>query len=116
MQEHLASCEWQMARLGLTLDGRHKSEVKDTRAARPSPYVLASYDREKLYKRGLGPRRRSPNVTASRMWPSRRRVASCRSRNLLACIGRRRQPGNRCHGGRNCCPSNLRRQREEATT
>jgi len=49
MQEHLASCERQMTRLGLTLDGRRKSEVKDTRPPKPSPYVLASYDREKLY-------------------------------------------------------------------
>jgi len=50
MQEHLASCERMMARLGLTLDGRRKSEVKETRPPKPSPYVLASYDREKLYK------------------------------------------------------------------
>jgi hypothetical protein len=50
MQEHLASCERQMARLGLTLDGCRKSEVKETRAPRPSPCVLASYDRKKLYR------------------------------------------------------------------
>jgi ankyrin repeat protein len=50
MQEHLASCEREMARLGLTLDGRRKSEVKDRRPPRPSPYVLANYNREKLYR------------------------------------------------------------------
>jgi hypothetical protein len=50
MQEHLASCERQMARAGLTLDGRRKAEVKETRRHEPSPYVLASYDREKLYR------------------------------------------------------------------
>jgi hypothetical protein len=36
--------------LGLTLDGRRKSAVKETRPPTPSRYVLASYDREKLYK------------------------------------------------------------------
>ncbi len=48
MRGHLASCERQMARWGLTLDGRRKSEIRD--ATPPSPYVLANYDREKLYK------------------------------------------------------------------
>lgn len=50
MQQHLAGCEGQMARVGLTLDGRRKAEVKQTRVLRPSAYVLASYDRGKLYK------------------------------------------------------------------
>jgi hypothetical protein len=49
MQQHLALCERQMARFGLTLDGRRKAEVKQTRVQRPSAYVLASYDRGKLY-------------------------------------------------------------------
>lgn len=50
MQEHLAACERQMARVGLALDGRRKSEVQRSRAPRPSAYVLASYDRERLYQ------------------------------------------------------------------
>jgi hypothetical protein len=50
MQQHLAGCERQMARFGLTLDGRRKAEVKQARVQRPSAYVLASYDRGKLYK------------------------------------------------------------------
>lgn len=47
MQEHLAECERQLGRVGLTLDGRRKSDVKEM--PKPSPYVLATYDREKLY-------------------------------------------------------------------
>jgi hypothetical protein len=50
MQQHLAGCERQMARFGLTLDGRRKAELTQTRVQRPSAYVLASYDRGKLYK------------------------------------------------------------------
>lgn len=38
-----------MVRVGLTLDGRRKSEVQRSQAPKPSAYVLASYDREKLY-------------------------------------------------------------------
>lgn len=49
MQEHLRGAEYRVARLGLTLDGRRKSDVKKTEPPKPSPYVLASYDREKLY-------------------------------------------------------------------
>ncbi len=47
MQQHLAGCEHQMARIGLTLDGQRKSDLR--RPDRPSAYVLASYDRERLY-------------------------------------------------------------------
>jgi hypothetical protein len=50
MQQHLAGCEPQMARFGLTLDGRRKAELKQTGVQRASAYVLASYDRGKLYK------------------------------------------------------------------
>jgi hypothetical protein len=39
-----------MARVGLTLDGRRTSEVRRSQAPKPSPYVVASYDREKLYQ------------------------------------------------------------------
>jgi hypothetical protein len=48
MRQHVASCERQLSRLGLTLDGRRRSEVGTTRE--PSPYVLAQYDRERLYE------------------------------------------------------------------
>jgi hypothetical protein len=48
MQQHVAPCERQLSRLGLTLDGRRRSEVNTARA--PSPYVLAQYDRERLYE------------------------------------------------------------------
>ena len=47
MEQHLAGCENQMARIGLTLDGQRKSDLR--RPDRPSAYVLASYDRERLY-------------------------------------------------------------------
>jgi hypothetical protein len=48
MQQHLAVCENQMARIGLTLDGQRKSDLR--RPDRPSAYVLASYDRERLFR------------------------------------------------------------------
>lgn len=48
MQQHLAGCEHKLGRIGLMLDGRRKSEVP--KAERPSAYVLATYDREKLYQ------------------------------------------------------------------
>ena len=38
----------QLARLGITLDGRRRSENQTTRP--PSAYVLAQYDRERLYE------------------------------------------------------------------
>jgi len=47
MRQHVASCERQLARLGLTQDGGRRPEVQT--ASPPSPYVLAKYDREKLY-------------------------------------------------------------------
>jgi hypothetical protein len=50
MQQHLASCEPQMGRVGLTLDGSRRSEVQETRAPRPSAHALATYKRERLYK------------------------------------------------------------------
>jgi hypothetical protein len=37
-----------MARIGLMLDGQRKSEWR--KPERPSAYVLASYDRERLYR------------------------------------------------------------------
>ena len=48
MRQHVATCERQLSRLGLTLDGRRRREVAVTPA--PSAYVLATYDRERLYK------------------------------------------------------------------
>jgi hypothetical protein len=48
MQQHLAGCEHQMARIGLTLDGQRKSDLP--KPDRPSAYVMASYDRERLYR------------------------------------------------------------------
>jgi hypothetical protein len=48
MKQHVASCERQLSRLGLTVDGRRRAEIGTTRA--PSPYVLAQYDRERLYE------------------------------------------------------------------
>ncbi|MBZ5558978.1 MAG: ankyrin repeat domain-containing protein [Acidobacteriia bacterium] len=49
MRQHMASCERQLSRLGLTLDGRRRSEVQEARTPTPSSYVLSRYDREKLY-------------------------------------------------------------------
>src|SRR6185295_14663306 len=40
MQQHLVSWERQMARIGLTVDGRRKADVP--KIAKPSSYVLAS--------------------------------------------------------------------------
>jgi ankyrin repeat protein len=48
LRQHVAPCERQLACLGLTLDGRRRSEVQT--ASPPSRYVLANYDREKLYE------------------------------------------------------------------
>jgi len=48
MREHVASCERQLSRLGIALDGRRRSDVSTTQA--PSPYILAQYDRERLYE------------------------------------------------------------------
>jgi hypothetical protein len=48
MRQHVASCERQLSRLGIALDGRRHSDVSTTRA--PSPYILAQYDRERLYE------------------------------------------------------------------
>jgi hypothetical protein len=47
MRQHVASCEGQLSRLGITLDGRCRSEVPTAPA--PSSYDVAHYDRERLY-------------------------------------------------------------------
>ena len=47
MRQHVAASERQLARLGLAVDGRRRSTVPATRP--PSPYVLAHYDRKRLY-------------------------------------------------------------------
>ena len=47
MRQHVVSCERQLSRLGLALDGRRRSDVRTNRA--PSPYRLAQYDRARLY-------------------------------------------------------------------
>src|SRR3954447_12619929 len=47
MRQHVASCERQLSRCGLTLDGRRRPEVGIIRP--PSSYVLATYNREQLY-------------------------------------------------------------------
>jgi hypothetical protein len=49
MRQHLRSCESKLARLGLALDGRRRSK-ETTRPAPPSSYVLATYDRSRLYE------------------------------------------------------------------
>jgi hypothetical protein len=48
MRQHVASCDHQLARLGLTVDGRRRPASQTTR--QPSAYVLAQYDRERLYE------------------------------------------------------------------
>jgi hypothetical protein len=51
MRTHMASCEERLARIGLTLDGRRRAEMRNRReAAPPSPYLLRRYDRPALYK------------------------------------------------------------------
>ncbi len=47
MKKHVASCERELSRLGLTVGGRRPAHVVPTRP--PSPYLLAQYDRERLY-------------------------------------------------------------------
>jgi ankyrin repeat protein len=47
MRQHVASCEGQLSKLGITLDGRRRSEVPTAPA--PPSYVVARYDRERLY-------------------------------------------------------------------
>jgi hypothetical protein len=47
MRQHVSSCEGQLSKLGITLDGRRRSEVPTAPA--PSAYVVAHYDRERLY-------------------------------------------------------------------
>jgi ankyrin repeat protein len=48
MRKHVASCERELSRLGLTVDGRRRAHVVPTRP--PSRYLLAQYDRERLYE------------------------------------------------------------------
>lgn len=48
MKQHVASCERQLSRLGLTVDGRRRAGIGTTQA--PLPYVLAQYDRNRLYE------------------------------------------------------------------
>jgi hypothetical protein len=48
MRHHVASCEGKLARLGLTLDRRRRAQ-ESLRPA-PSSYVLATYDRQRLYE------------------------------------------------------------------
>jgi len=48
MRQHVASCERQLSQLGIALDGRRRSDVSARRA--PSPYILAQYERERLYE------------------------------------------------------------------
>jgi hypothetical protein len=51
MRAHMASSENRLARIGLTLDGRRRSDSRSGReAAPPSPYLLRRYDRQTLYK------------------------------------------------------------------
>jgi hypothetical protein len=47
MRQHIGTCGHQLSRLGLTLGGRRTRDVARTPA--PSPYVLATYDRKRLY-------------------------------------------------------------------
>lgn len=47
MRQHLASCAGRLSELGITLDGRCRSEIPTAPA--PSSYVVAHYDRERLY-------------------------------------------------------------------
>ncbi len=49
MRQHIATCERQLSRLGLTPDGRRRPEMREARPRTPSSYVLARYDRKKLY-------------------------------------------------------------------
>jgi hypothetical protein len=48
MRQHVASCDRQPSRLGISIDGRPRSEVQTAPA--PSSYVLANYDRRQLYE------------------------------------------------------------------
>jgi hypothetical protein len=48
MRQHLASCAGRLSELGITLDGRCRSEISTAPA--PSSYVVAHYDRERLYE------------------------------------------------------------------
>ena len=48
MRQHVASCERQLSRLGLTVDGRRRAHVIATRP--PSPSSSLRYDRERLYE------------------------------------------------------------------
>jgi len=47
MRQHVASCDRQLACLGLTLDGRRRPENQTTA---PSAYMLSQYDGERLYE------------------------------------------------------------------
>ena len=48
MRQHLASCESQLSRLGITLDGRRRPQV--SAPSPPSSYARAIYDRQRLYE------------------------------------------------------------------
>jgi hypothetical protein len=48
MRQHLASSESELSRLGISLDGRRRPQVSTP--SPPSSYVLATYDRQRLYE------------------------------------------------------------------
>jgi ankyrin repeat protein len=100
MQQHVAACERQLSRMGLTVDGRPRASV--SKPAAPSPYVLARYDRQRLYDevwteptQKVALRYGISDVALSKVC----RLLDCR--NLPAAIGRRRARADRFRVGPN---------------
>jgi hypothetical protein len=101
MQQHLAGCENKMARMGLTLDGQRKSELR--KPDRPSAYVLATYDRDRLYHEVWA---EPMQKVAARYGISdvalARSVASCKSPSHRADTGPRRHQIDRFRDAQSC--------------
>ena len=100
MRQHVASCERQLSRLGITLDGRRRSDVRATPP--PSPTSSRSTIANDCTKRsGRSRRRRSRRSTGSPTWLCRRSAGSFRFRSRQEDTGRRSRPAGRFHAVRN---------------
>jgi hypothetical protein len=100
MRQHVASCERRLAQLGLKLD-RRRHDVNTIQP--PSPYVLATYDRERLFDQVWSEptKRVAAKYGISDVALSKRCVSSSKFRSRQEATGLRSRRAIRCHGARN---------------
>ena len=95
MRQHVASCERRLSELGITLDGRCRSEMPAAPA--PSSYVVAHYDRERLYEEVWSePTQRWRGGTGSPMWRSRRSASSFKFQSPREVLGEEAERPTSC--------------------